>query len=695
MSGTFSDPYGGQDNGFFSRLINGLNTPQVQGMLLGLTAGAGQAAMPSRMPIPTGAALGMAASGILQGQKDAYTSQYIKQHALQEQLGNIGTASGLPVTLARNKMLQQFYSDPNMLQNLLQGSMSGAPMGVPATAQTPPTLSMSPSVSTSAQTAANVPGAFPSASSRATPPSGGFNGWATGLAKAANNPLNMRFAGQPGAVNTNGFAAFATPEMGVAATNQLFDKYADSGINTLNGLISRWAPPSENDTNGYINTVSKATGLAPDARIDLKDPAIRSNVQRAMAVVEGNKNASQPGGATPAPSQGINASNALETAQQYEQQANKLELMKSLGLPIPGDPAALRAAAQQYRTLGLVAPTAEAKAQVELGTAGAIQGAKSRAESAEKPFNDRYGNIYIGDGKGGFKYLGRGSEVRPVWNNATGQMEYGDVGGLGVGSTAGMPGAAGAAPASGAGGIGQASAPPPTQLHFMEQRGKDLAEQYQKIDTDAASAKEGNYLFDNLRNDSQTWQMGKFADWENEGRAWLSAVAHQFNVPFEGDKPLADYQAFLKSSGSLLRTAVHDTSSRAAVQEYNLIGQTLPQPTTSTQAFGQIADQWQGANDFRLAKQKMAAGYQGHPQDFNVDFNSNVSPTSFMLNRMSQSPQGQIDMHDMLARMQTTAEGRIAARHMLSQYRFAKQHGLFEDLTPVGASAEVVPAGGQ
>jgi hypothetical protein len=300
---------------------------------------------------------------------------------------------------------------------------------------------------------------------------------------------------------------------------------------------------------------------------------------------------------------------------------------------------------------------------------------------------DRYGNMYRGT-----TYLGRGSEVKPVWNPATQQMEYGDVGGIGVGAQPPAGGGAGAGAMT-----GQASAPNPLLSEFMHDRGENLAQQFNKIDADAASAKEGNYLFDNLRNDSQSWQMGKFADWEGDGRAWLSAGAHLLGVPSDGlDKPLADYQAFLKSSGSLLRTAVHDVSSRAAVQEYNLIGQTLPQPTTSAQGFNQVADQWQGANDFRLAKQQFAQSYQGHPQEFNVDFNSQVSPVSFMLNRMAMSPQGQSDIHDMLTRMPGTAEGRMAARHMLQQYTFAKQRGLFDGLPPTasGQSAPAV-AGGQ
>jgi len=111
---------------------------------------------------------------------------------------------------------------------------------------------------------------------------------------AANNPLNIRFAGQPGAVNTNGFAAWKTPEEGQAATDALFAKYAEGGINTLAGFISRWAPPSENDTAGYIKNVAAATGLDPTAKLDFKDPAVRARVQAAMAVQEGNKNSRRP-----------------------------------------------------------------------------------------------------------------------------------------------------------------------------------------------------------------------------------------------------------------------------------------------------------------------------------------------------------------------------------------------------------------
>jgi hypothetical protein len=60
----------------------------------------------------------------------------------------------------------------------------------------------------------------------------------------------------------------------------------------------------------------------------------------------------------------------------------------------------------------------------------------------------------------------------------------------------------------------------------------------------------------------------------------------------------------------------------------------------SKQGLGQVTDQAQALNDYLLAKQKVAAQYDTHPADFNVDFNSKVTPASFLLNRMAQTPRG-------------------------------------------------------
>lgn len=101
-----------------------------------------------------------------------------------------------------------------------------------------------------------------------------------------NNPLNLRYAGQDGATNANGFAAFQTPEAGIAAAKNQFSINASRGINTLSGLVSSWAPPNENDTAAYITNVSKATGIPPNAKIDLNDPAIQAKLIPAMSLME-------------------------------------------------------------------------------------------------------------------------------------------------------------------------------------------------------------------------------------------------------------------------------------------------------------------------------------------------------------------------------------------------------------------------
>jgi hypothetical protein len=86
-----------------------------------------------------------------------------------------------------------------------------------------------------------------------------------------NNVGNIRPIGK-----STGFQQMATPEEGIKAIDENLKVYGEKhGINTLRGVISRWAPPSENDTESYIKNVSQKTGIKPDEKIDLSDPVIR------------------------------------------------------------------------------------------------------------------------------------------------------------------------------------------------------------------------------------------------------------------------------------------------------------------------------------------------------------------------------------------------------------------------------------
>jgi hypothetical protein len=104
-----------------------------------------------------------------------------------------------------------------------------------------------------------------------------------------NNPLNLEatvnWSGMTG--NDGRFATFGSMEEGFAAADQNLQAYANKhGINTVSGIINRWAPPTENDSRAYAATVAGALGVNPDDPLDMADPAIRSQLVQAMARVE-------------------------------------------------------------------------------------------------------------------------------------------------------------------------------------------------------------------------------------------------------------------------------------------------------------------------------------------------------------------------------------------------------------------------
>ena len=88
---------------------------------------------------------------------------------------------------------------------------------------------------------------------------------------APTNVGNIRPVG-----STTGFQQFDTPEAGIKAVDDQLRIYGSKHkVKTLREVISRWAPPSENDTEAYIKNVSQRTGLKPDEEIDLSNPTIR------------------------------------------------------------------------------------------------------------------------------------------------------------------------------------------------------------------------------------------------------------------------------------------------------------------------------------------------------------------------------------------------------------------------------------
>lgn len=81
-----------------------------------------------------------------------------------------------------------------------------------------------------------------------------------------NNAGNIRadkiiWDGQIG-IDPKGFAIFKSPEWGIRALGKLLLNYEKlHGLNTVAGIIGRYAPPVENVTSSYINSVAKKIGL--------------------------------------------------------------------------------------------------------------------------------------------------------------------------------------------------------------------------------------------------------------------------------------------------------------------------------------------------------------------------------------------------------------------------------------------------
>lgn len=92
-----------------------------------------------------------------------------------------------------------------------------------------------------------------------------------------NNPGNLRsHMGLRDQYEFNeGFAVFKTPRDGLMAMLKcLWVYYNGMGKRTLAGIITRYAPPTQNDVKAYINSVCKISGLNPlhaetqDMRLD-------------------------------------------------------------------------------------------------------------------------------------------------------------------------------------------------------------------------------------------------------------------------------------------------------------------------------------------------------------------------------------------------------------------------------------------
>jgi len=86
------------------------------------------------------------------------------------------------------------------------------------------------------------------------------------------------------------FVVFESPEMGIRAAAKILQAYEEShGINTLEGIINRWAPPSENDTGGYVQAVEIWADVSRDDVLSMTDYDTVYRLLRAMTRMENGR----------------------------------------------------------------------------------------------------------------------------------------------------------------------------------------------------------------------------------------------------------------------------------------------------------------------------------------------------------------------------------------------------------------------
>ncbi len=107
-----------------------------------------------------------------------------------------------------------------------------------------------------------------------------------------NNPGNIRltptrYKGEVRPSRDPAFREFESAAWGYRAIFVLLHTYrVRHNLQTLAEMLSRWAPPSENNTVAYINTVSRLTGIRPQERINTRSREMMIPLAAAISRVE-------------------------------------------------------------------------------------------------------------------------------------------------------------------------------------------------------------------------------------------------------------------------------------------------------------------------------------------------------------------------------------------------------------------------
>jgi hypothetical protein len=121
-----------------------------------------------------------------------------------------------------------------------------------------------------------------------------------------NNPGNLNYVGQNGATLENHatprFARFNSAFEGFAALGKQIKAYYNGTskaagyqkLQSVEDIISRFAPASENNTQGYINKLSKMLGVGRGDSLNIHDPQVLATLMNGITQIENGKNPYAP-----------------------------------------------------------------------------------------------------------------------------------------------------------------------------------------------------------------------------------------------------------------------------------------------------------------------------------------------------------------------------------------------------------------
>ena len=106
------------------------------------------------------------------------------------------------------------------------------------------------------------------------------------------NPGNIRHSsarwkGMRALQTDKSFVQFSSMAFGYRALcKTLLTYYRKHNLKNIASIISRWAPPSENDTSAYISSVCRSMDYPAEKQLNLNDIATLTSLAAALSKVE-------------------------------------------------------------------------------------------------------------------------------------------------------------------------------------------------------------------------------------------------------------------------------------------------------------------------------------------------------------------------------------------------------------------------